>query len=324
MNGGAKDAGATGATGEVGEAGATGAATAAGEAGAANPPGAAGEASATNEPGEPGAAAVEWQTGTPQLRCAVVDGVGVLTLNRPEARNALSAEMKQALAALLPRLGADTAVGCVLLTGAGAAFCAGGDTKLMARQGRPPAPRARKRALRREHAALRDLYRLPKPTLAALPGPAAGAGLGLALACDLRFMAESAFIRSAYARLALSGDYGVSWFLTRLAGAAKARELMFAGERVSAQECLRLGLANRVLPDAALRNAALNFARHLALGPPRALRRMKRILRRAETAPLETVLALEADAMVQSATDDDYLEAVRAFQQQRAPRFSGR
>jgi len=312
VNGGAKDAGATGATNEPG---------ATGEAGAANPPGATGEAGATNAAG---AAAVEWQTGTPQLRCAVVDGVGVLTLNRPEARNALSAEMKQALAALLPRLGADAAVGCVLLTGAGAAFCAGGDTKLMARQGRPPAPRARKRALRREHAALRDLYRLPKPTLAALPGPAAGAGLGLALACDLRFMAESAFISSAYARLALSGDYGVSWFLTRLAGAAKARELMFAGERVSAQECLRLGLANRVLPDAALRNAALNFARRLALGPPRALRRMKRILRRAETAPLETVLALEADAMVQSATDDDYLEAVRAFQQQRAPRFSGR
>jgi len=297
--GGAKDAGA------VNEAGATG---------EANPPGAVSEAGA----------AVEWQTGTPQLRCAVVDGVGVVTLNRPEARNALSAEMKQALAALLPRLCADAAVGCVLLTGAGAAFCAGGDTKLMARQGRPPAPRARKRALRREHSTLRKLHRLPKPTLAALPGPAAGAGLGLALACDLRFMAESAFISSAYARLALSGDYGVSWFLTRLAGAAKARELMFAGERVSAQECLRLGLANRVLPDASLASAALDFARRLAQGPPRALRRMKRNLLRAETAPLETVLALEADAMVQSATDDDYLEAVRAFQEQRAPRFSGR
>jgi len=263
-------------------------------------------------------------TGTPQLQCRVEDRLAVVTLARPEARNALTLEMKQALAALLPRLAGDAAVGAVLLTGAGGAFCAGGDTKLMARDGNPQSPEERKRLLRFEHTIPALLHRLEKPTLAALPGAAAGAGFSLALACDLRIMAEGAFVTTAYAKLGLSGDYGGAWFLTHLVGTAKARELLFLGDRLDARECERLGLVNRVVPDADLEKEALGLGKRLAAGPPIALRYMKDGLNRALTATLEECLDLEAERMVQSAGTEDYLEAVRAFQEKRAPEFKGR
>jgi enoyl-CoA hydratase/carnithine racemase len=232
--------------------------------------------------------------------------------------------MKRALAELVPALGADDAVGALLLTGAGRAFCAGGDTKRMAQEGAPPAPEDRKQQLRWEHGIPLALYRMPKPTLAALPGPAAGAGFSLALACDLRVMAESAFVTTSYVKLGLSGDYGASWFLTRLVGPARAREILFLGDRLSAAECLALGLANRVLPDAELEASALELARRLANGPPIALRYMKDNLNRAQGESLETLLDLEAERMVDGATSGDYVEAVRAFEERRPPVFKGR
>ena len=241
------------------------------------------------------------ETGTGQLLCHVADRVAVVTLNRPEARNALTMEMKQALAALVPALGADPEVGAVLLTGAGGAFCSGGDTKMMARDGAPPSPEDRKRQLRWEHGIPRGLHRLEKPTLAALPGPAAGAGLGLALACDLRLMAADAFVTTSYVKLGLSGDYGTSWFLTHLVGTAKARELLFTGARVGADECERLGLANRVVPGDELEKAAFELARGVANGPPIALRHMKGNLNRALEVTLETALDAEAEHMVAGA-----------------------
>ena len=263
-------------------------------------------------------------TGTPELLCRVEARVGVVTLNRPDAKNALSLDMKRALHRVIPELGANPEVGCVLLTGAGGAFCAGGDTKRMASEGRPPSPEDRKRQLRWEHEIPRALHRLEKPTIAALPGPAAGAGFALALACDLRVMAESAFATTAYARLGLSGDYGASWFLTRLVGPARAREVMFFGERLSAADCERLGLASRVLPDAGFDAAAFDYARRLAAGPPIALRYMKDNLNRALTESLESVLDVEAERMVQGAGTEDYEEAVKAFAEKRAPVFKGR
>lgn len=263
-------------------------------------------------------------TGTDEVLCELESRVAVVTLNRPEARNALTAEMKQALVRLLPALGADPEVGCVLLTGAGGAFCAGGDTKRMARDGNPPSPEERKRFLRFEHAIPASLHRMEKPTLAALPGPAAGAGFSLALACDLRIAAESAFATTAYAKLGLSGDYGGAWFLTQLVGPAKAREILFLGDRLDARECERLGIVNRVVPDAELEKEAFALAARLAAGPPIALRYMKDGLNRALTESLESCLDLEADRMVQSAGTEDYLEAVQAFQEKRAPRFRGR
>ena len=265
-----------------------------------------------------------YDTGTEELLVRVEARVAVVTLNRPEARNALTPAMKEALARTIPALGADPEVGCVLLTGAGAAFCAGGDTRRMAQDGRLPSPEERKRALRREHEIPLALHRLEKPTIAALSGAAAGAGLSLALACDLRIAAESAFVTTAYARLGLSGDYGGTWFLTRLVGPAKARELYFLGERVDARACERLGLVNRVVPDAALADEAFAWAARIAAGPPIALRLMKDNLNRALVHDLAACLDVEAERMVESAQTEDYLEAVQAFTEKRPPTFQGR
>ena len=264
------------------------------------------------------------ETGTPEILCRVDDRVAFVTLNRPDARNALTLEMKRSLIELVPKLGADPDVGCVLLTGAGRAFCSGGDTKKMAEDGTPPSPEDRKRQLRWEHELPRALHRLEKPTVAALPGPAAGAGFSLALSCDLRIAAESAFVTTSYARLGLSGDYGGSWFLTRLVGPARAREIFFTAERVDAAECERLGIVNRVVPDAELEKAAFEWAKQIAAGPPIALRYMKDNLNRALDEDLESVLDAEAERMVQGATTEDYLEAVSAFRDKRTPKFRGR
>ncbi len=263
-------------------------------------------------------------TGTDELLCRVEERVGVLTLNRPESRNALTLDMKHALASTLPVLGADDEVGCVLLTGAGGAFCAGGDTKNMQKEGKPPSPEARKRQLRWEHSISGMLRTLEKPTVAALSGPAAGAGFSLALACDIRIAADTAFLTTAYARLGLSGDYGVSTFLTQLAGTAKARELMFTGARIDAAEALRLGIVNRVVPAEQLDKESYTLAAQIASGPPIALRWMKDNLNRALSEPLESILDLEAERMVNSAATEDYIEAIGAFREKRAPVFKGR
>jgi enoyl-CoA hydratase/carnithine racemase len=264
------------------------------------------------------------ETACEHVRCHLEQRVAVVTLDRPEARNALTLDMKRALLELIPALGADPAVGCLLLTGAGGAFCAGGDTKMMARDGQPPSPQERKEQLRWEHQIPLALHTLEKPTLAALPGPAAGAGLSLALSCDLRMAARSAFITTSYVRLGLSGDYGASWFLTRLVGTARAREIFFTGDRLDAEECERLGIVNRVVADEQLEEQALALARRIAAGPPIALRFMKDTLNRALHEGLAAVLDLEAERMVESAGTEDYLEAVRAFQEKRSPRFRGR
>lgn len=273
--------------------------------------------------GEAAAQQRDVDTGSDQVRCRLRERVAVVTLHRPEARNALTREMKEALRALVPALGDDPEVGCVLLTGAGGAFCAGGDTKVMA-EGPPPEREPRVRMLRREHEIPAAIHRLAVPVVAALPGPAAGAGFALALSCDLRILAESAFVTTAYARLGLSGDYGASWFLTRLVGPAVARELFFTAARLDAAACLRLGLANRVVPDAELEAEAFAWARSIAAGPPVALRYMKENLNRALTEDLQSCLDTEAERMVAGAFTEDYVEAVKAFTEKRAPRFRGR
>jgi len=269
-------------------------------------------------------AARSLETGTPELLCRVEQRVAVVTLNRPEARNALTGAMKHALLELLPALARDPEVGCVLFTGAGDAFCAGGDTKKMVREGSPSSPEERTRQLQREHGIPLAIHRLPKPVLASLPGPAAGAGFALALSCDLRLLAQSAFVTTAYVKLGLSGDYGVSWFLTRLVGPARAREILFTGDSLSADTCLQLGLANRVVPDAQLEEEALGLARRLAAGQPIALAYMKDNLNRALRGELEELLELEARRMVAGATSEDYREALRARQEKRPPVFRGR
>jgi len=266
----------------------------------------------------------EIETGTEDLLCRVEDRVAVLTLNRPEARNALTWELKWALLDVIPKLGQDDGVGCLLLTGAGASFCAGGDTKNMKKEGTPPSPEDRVKILRREHQIPAWIHRLEKPVIAALPGAAAGAGMALALSCDMRILAERAFLVTSYSRLAVSGDYGSSWFLTQLVGTAKARELLFSAERVPSAECLALGLANRVVPDDLLAEESMAMARRIAAGPPIALRMMKDNLNRALHQDLQSCLDLEAERMVRGAMTEDYLEGVAAFSEKRPPVFRGR
>jgi 2-(1,2-epoxy-1,2-dihydrophenyl)acetyl-CoA isomerase len=264
----------------------------------------------------------EIETGTPQLLGRIDDGVAILTINRPEARNAMNAEWMVPLRRLIPEFGADPEVGCLVLTGAGGAFCAGGDVKGMGGRGSGGGPAIsvedRIAHLRRDQAAVSaGIYELAKPVVASIPGPAAGAGLSLALACDLRIMAESAFITTAFRTVGFSGDYGGSWFLTRLVGTAKARELYYLGERIDAKECERLGLANRVVPDAALESESLALARRIASGPRVALRYMKENLNRALDEGLRACLDMEGQT-------EDHREAVQAFIEKRPPTFRGR
>jgi 2-(1,2-epoxy-1,2-dihydrophenyl)acetyl-CoA isomerase len=271
----------------------------------------------------------EIETGTPQLLGRIDDGVAILTINRPEARNAMNAEWMVPLRRLIPELGADPEVGCLVLTGAGGAFCAGGDVKGMGGRGGGGGPAIsvedRIAHLRRDQAAVSaGIYELAKPVVASIPGPAAGAGLSLALACDLRIMAESAFITTAFRTVGFSGDYGGSWFLTRLVGTAKARELYYLGERIDAKECERLGIANRVVPDAALETESLALARRIASGPRVAQGYMKENLNRALDEGLRACLDMEADRMIRSGQTEDHREAVQAFIEKRPPTFRGR
>jgi 2-(1,2-epoxy-1,2-dihydrophenyl)acetyl-CoA isomerase len=225
-------------------------------------------------------------TGTGDLLASLDEGVLTLTLNRPEARNALSRAMLEALASQLAAAEVDPAVKCIVLTGAGKGFCAGGDVKGMAARGDGTVgANTIDGAIHLQRISQRatagKLFKMPKPTIAALPGAAAGAGLSLALACDLRVMARSAIMTTAFARVGFSGDYGGTYFLTQLVGSAKARELYFLSDRIGADEALRLGLANWVCEPDELAARTREIAQRLAHGPTVAYRYMKENLNRA-------------------------------------------
>lgn len=269
---------------------------------------------------------IEVDTGTGELLCEIRDGVALITLNRPEARNALSDQLTPALRRMIRQCGDDSRVGALLITGAGTAFCAGGDVKGMGSNSAKVETPIEERVadLRIKQRTLTGaLVGLRKPTIAAHPGPAAGAGLALALAlaCDLRIAAESAVMTTGYARIGLTGDYGIAWLLTRLVGTSRARELMFLSERIEARRCETLGLVNRVVPDAELRDVAFALARSLAEGPSQALAGMKDNLDHALTADLLDSMDQEAEYMVRSARTTDHKEAVRAFVDKRKPVF---
>jgi enoyl-CoA hydratase/carnithine racemase len=271
-------------------------------------------------------AAIEIDTGTPQLLCSLRDRVLTVTLNRPAARNALSDELSPALRRIFAGVAAEERVGAVVVTGAGGAFCAGGDVKSMAAAAAAPGgtdQRARRIAdlAAKQRALTGALHALRKPTIAALPGAAAGAGLALALACDLRIAAASAFVSTAYARVALSGDYGMSWLLTRVVGTARARELMYTAARVDAQRAEALGLVNWVVPDGELAARADSLARELANGPSEALRAMKENLDDALAVDFAASLDREAERLIGCMASADHAEAARAFAEKRAPVF---
>ncbi len=272
---------------------------------------------------------VEIDTGTKDLLAHLDDGVLTLTLNRPEARNAMSVPMNDALADKLAWAELAPEVKVVVLTGAGQGFCAGGDIKGMDSRnsgaGQPvPIDEAIHRQRVNQRATSGKLFKIPKPTIAALPGAAAGAGLSLALACDLRIMAKTAIMTTAFARVGLSGDYGGTYFLTQLVGAAKARELYFLSNRISAAEALRLGLTSWVVEPEELAARTAEIAARLAEGPTVAYRYMKENLNRAMAGEVDDCLDLEVTHHVHCGQTADHKEAARAFVKKHEPVFQGR
>src|SRR6185503_14182297 len=255
---------------------------------------------------------------------ATTDGVATLTLNRPDRLNALSAPIMDGLLEALPRLAADPAIGAIVLTGAGRAFCAGGDVKRMAEETVPRSSDEDVARLRARMEISRLLHEIPKPTIAMVNRAAAGAGLAMALACDLRIAGQSARFITAFAKVGFSGDFGGSYFLSKLVGTGKARELYFTAEPLDAREALALGIANRVVPDAELAAVTMAFAKKLAAGPRIALGAMKQNFNAAENGTLAALLDLEARRQIETGNTEDHKEAARAFVEKRAPVFRGR
>lgn len=262
-------------------------------------------------------------TGTETVLAQIVDGVGVVTLNRPHRKNALHSEMYEAVPPLLERFAADDEVGCVLITGSGNAFCAGGDVRDggSARAARESNPASDPEAQVRERGAmLADnarmvtlLHEMPKITIAALPGAAVGAGMSIALSTDLRIAARSAKLVPGWSKLAFSGDFGGAWFLTHLLGPSKALELLITDQPIDTETGSALGLFNRVVDDEALPDAAMAWAARIAAGPTAAFAGTKANVLDAQRLPLEQAVLIESERMVRSSLTAEHRAAVKAW-----------
>lgn len=257
-------------------------------------------------------------TGTDVVLAEVRDGVGVVTLNRPERRNALHPDMYRVVPEVLARFIEDDDVRCVLMTGAGTAFCSGGDVRGGTRQ--RSEPRAEKAtvvdmatSLARDARMVVLLHDSPKVTIAALPGPAVGAGLSIALAADLRIAATSASLVTGWAQLGFSGDFGGTWLLAQLLGPSRALAALLQDEPILSDEALRLGLVNRVIDDEGFHEEAFAWARRLAEGSTTASRYFKENVRQAARLTLQEALPLEAERMVLSGRTDEHRAAVRRW-----------
>ena len=252
----------------------------------------------------------------------IENGVATLTLNRPDSLNAFSSEQQEMLREALPRLGTDPSVGVIVITGAGRAFCAGGDVKSMGQRNQMPYE-ARVEAIRTMHLLPQIMRTVPKVIIGMINGPAFGAGLGLAMACDLRIAGRSAKFGTAFGKIGYSGDFGGSWFLTQLVGTQMARELYFLGDSFDAERAEKIGLVSRVVDDADLLSETMVLARRIAEGPRVAYGYMKRNLHAAESESLVTVLEMEAVHQARTAQTDDHREARTAFIEKRRPVFTG-
>ncbi|MCK1339708.1 2-(1,2-epoxy-1,2-dihydrophenyl)acetyl-CoA isomerase [Bradyrhizobium sp. LB8.2] len=250
-------------------------------------------------------------------------GLLTITMNRPERKNALNPDMVAGLVVAARRAADDPEVRAVLFKGAGGSFCVGGDVKSMA-EGRAPPPFEVKMAnLRRGMEVSRILHQMPKPVVAQLDGAAAGAGLSMALSCDLRIVSESCKITTAFAKVGFSGDYGGTYFLTQLLGSARARELYLLSPVLTAREAHAIGMVTKVVPDAEIDTAAHELALSLAQGPSIALGFIKRNINNAEHLALEDCFDGEAIHHTRCSDTEDHKEAAKAFVEKRKPTFKG-
>jgi 2-(1,2-epoxy-1,2-dihydrophenyl)acetyl-CoA isomerase len=255
------------------------------------------------------------------VRVEQADSIATLTLNRPEARNALDLAMREGLEAALRSLEADAGVRVLVLRGAGEHFCAGGDVKFM--QARRMTAAEGEQRVESMNRAILALARFRTPTIAMVDGYAVGAGCNLALACDLVVASDRARFGEVFARLGLVPDGGGTWFLTRRVGLARAKELVFTADPIPAAEAERIGLVNRVVPAAELAAQTLALARRIAAGPPRALAMAKSLLTRGLALDLETSLQWEALVQGLMIESEDHREGLAAFFEKRPPRFTG-
>jgi len=253
------------------------------------------------------------------------DGIAVMTMNRPERLNALSQDMIDRAIDTLERVATDPAVGCIVLTGAGRGFCAGGDVKAMGDAALHEMSLEqqvdRQRRIHRMSALLHDSA---KVSFVAVNGPCAGAGcFGQALACDLRLAADCATFTTAFAKVGFAGDFGITWPLARTLGEARAKELLFLSDVLSATQAASLGLLNRVLPAAELMPAALQLAARIAAGSQVAYRYMKENVHAAATESYPQLLDREGFTQRRTGGTADHREGVAAFVEKRAPKFIG-
>jgi 2-(1,2-epoxy-1,2-dihydrophenyl)acetyl-CoA isomerase len=258
---------------------------------------------------------------SPPIILSVRDGIAKLVLNRPENGNAVDDELREGLIAAVAELAAEQTVRTVLLTATGPKFCVGGDIGLMRSMG-GSLREFIQRTIVPAHAAILQLVTLPVPIVTAVTGPAGGGGVALALCGDVVLGASSMKLRAGYSAIGLTPDLGTSYFLTRRAGAARAKRVLLLNESVSARECVEWGLADAIYADDRLMTEAESFVQRLASGPTRALARIKRLID-GDPASLEAHLANERDAMIASAGTEDAREGLAAFIEGRRPHFRG-
>jgi 2-(1,2-epoxy-1,2-dihydrophenyl)acetyl-CoA isomerase len=252
--------------------------------------------------------------------------VATLTLNRPASLNALDAAMMDALVAHTAAVAADDTLRCVVIRGAGKHFMAGGDIRHFAEQlALAPVDRRSRftRTIERLHAAIEQLQRMPHPVVARVHGAVAGFGLSLLCACDLAIAADSSYFASAYRQLGLTPDGGLSYALPRQVGLKKAMEILLLGERFGADDALRLGLVNRVVPEAELDRATAAVVAAIVSGPVVAMRNGKRLIQQSLAQTLSAQLEAEAASFGACSATDDFVEGVRSFLDKRPPRFGG-
>lgn len=251
-------------------------------------------------------------------------GVGWIRINRPERLNALSGSMREQLDGALRQLDGDDDIRCVIITGAGRAFSTGGDIAIMAELLDTGGKEQLAELVRAGAQVVRTIDAMRKPVIAAINGPAAGAGACLALACDLRVASESASIGFTFMRVGLHPDWGGSYFLPRLVGPALAAEIILTGGMISAERAERMGLVNRVVPAAELEPVARGLAGQIAAAPENVVSAARQVLRRSLCATLDEVLELELQAQLAAFDSPNFREGITAFLAKRAPRFNRR